>query len=400
MPGSSSGSPGSSSSWTAAPWRAATCSASCATTAALAAANREDLRRLIALRNRHARRLGYRDYVDLVLRAQEIDQAWLGNILETLARHSLPVYANLIGRLRDGLGVRALTPWDLQFAMRQGFNLPDAYFPADRALERLAATAGALGFDVARLPIRTVVRDIPFGGYNVAVRIPTDTRFLVNPSEGHAFYTTTFHEYGHSLQAVFTSVQWPILKEYEWVLGAHTAAYSEGMAEVMGEFARRPDWLRATAGVPDEEVARYRRELIPAQSAARLFELLCNMRVELAAYAEDGADMAARERELTAQLRLLEFPAEEPPLWEANTWYTTYPVYWQNYILASVIAAQVHEAITEQFGEEASSNAAVAEFLRERFYAAGNALSWWERLRLGTGRELEPWGFLRRLSRE
>ena len=86
------------------------------------------------------------------------------------------------------------------------------------------------------------------------------------------------------------------------------------------------------------------------------------MRVELAAYAEDGADMAARERELTAQLRLLEFPAEEPPLWEANTWYTTYPVYWQNYILASVIAAQVHEAITEQF-----------DFINRRFQTAEDA---------------------------
>ena len=258
--------------------------------------------------------------------------------------------------------------------------------------------AAALGFDAGRLPIRTVVRDIPFGGYNVAVRIPTDTRFLVNPSEGHSFYATTFHEFGHSLQAVFTAVEWPILKEYEWVLGAHTAAYSEGMAEVLGDFTRRPDWLRTAAGLSDDEIENYRRELLPAQTSARLFELLCNLRIELAAYREIGADTAARERELVAEIRMLDFPADEPPQWEANTWYTTYPVYWQNYILASAIAAQVHETLTDQFGPAASSNSRVASFLAERFYAPGNSQPWSERIHRGTGRTLEPDALLRRMS--
>ena len=53
---------------------------------------------------------------------------------------------------------------------------------------------------------------------------------------------------------------------------------------------------------------------------------------------------------------------------------------------------------TEQFGEEASSNAAVAEFLRERFYAAGNTVPWSDRIRHGTGRPLEAGSFLQRLS--
>jgi hypothetical protein len=282
--------------------------------------------------------------------------------------------------------------------MRHGFQLPDTYFPGNEALERLKNTAARLGFPVDSLPIRTLVRDIPFGGYNVAIRIPGDTRFLVNPSEGQAFYSTTFHEYGHSLQAVFTAVQWPILKEYEWVMGAHTAAYSEGMAEVMGEFVRRPDWLRSAAGVPPELVDRYRAELLPAQSVARFFELLLNLRIELAAYSDGAQDIGARERQLTRELRNLEFPEDEPPHWEANTWYTSYPVYWQNYILSVVIAAQVHETLTERFGENASSNPEVAGYLTKNFYAPGNSVSWTRRILQGTGRPLSPAGYLRVLS--
>jgi len=365
---------------------------------ALASANREDLPLLIERRNAKARELGFRDYPDLAFRVQELDQPWLSRTLDGLAAAALPRYAALMESLAGSIGVERLAPWDIQFAMRRGFQLPDSYFPANEALERLKRTARAVGFQVDALPIRTAIRDIPFGGYNVAVRIPGDTRFLVNPSEGQAFYTTTFHEFGHSLQAVFTAVEWPILKEYEWVLGAHTAAYSEGMAEVAGEFARRADWLRSVAGVPPELVDRYRTEFLPAQFAVRLFELLLNMRIELAAYSGSSRDAGERERQLTEEVRLLEFPEEELPHWEANTWYTSYPVYWQNYILSGLIAAQVHETLTERFGENASSNPEVADCLKENFYAPGNSIPWTQRIVRGTGRSLRPDAYSRILA--
>jgi oligoendopeptidase F len=366
-------------------------------TSTLAGANRAALLRLIELRNHHARQLGYRDYFDLVLKVQEVDETWLRRTLDHLAAAAQPHYHNLIESLRRKAGVPQLAPWDVAFAMRQGFQLPDSYFPADKALDRLRITAQNLGFAVDRLPIRTLIRDIPFGGYNVAVRIPDDTRFLVNPSEGHGFYTTTFHEYGHSLQAVSTRTTWPILKEYEWATGGHNPAYSEGMAEVMGEFARRPDWLKAVARMPDAEVERYKNQLLPAQMVLRFFDLLLNMRIEWAAYAGEAQDMGAVERELTREVRGLDFPPDDPPQWEANTWYTTYPVYWHNYILASVIATQVHDTITARFGPEASLHPEVADYLREHFYASGNSVTWTERIIRGTGTPLGTDAYLRRL---
>jgi len=364
-------------------------------TAALAAANREDLRRLIALRNQKSRELGYRDYVDLALQLQEMDEHWLLSLLDRVTRAIRPLYSALVAALAERLGVRSLAPWDVHYAMRQGYQLPDDYFPGEKALERLYATARAFGFAVDSLPIRTLVRDIPFGGYNVAVRIPSDTRFLVNPSEGQSFHATTFHEYGHSLQAVFTAVEWPILKEYEWVMGAHTGAYSEGMAEVIGDFTRRADWLRRVAEVPDQDIEQYISRMLPAQMALRFHDLLLNFRVELAAYSESVEDTGVLERRLTREIRLIEFPEADAPLWEANTWYTSYPIYWQNYILASIVAAQIHDSITERCGRDVCGNPAVAEYLRHAFYAHGNSIPWHERILRGTGHPLDADAYLR-----
>jgi oligoendopeptidase F len=362
--------------------------------AALAEQNREDLGRLIDFRNNAARKLGYRDYVDFQLRLQDIDEADLHALLSQIEEKAIVPYRNLVGELSGSIGVTRLAPWDVSYAMRKGFQFDDRHFPAAEALDRLHATARSLGFDVESLPIRTLVKDIPFGGYNVAVRIPEDTRFLVNPSEGQGFYTTTFHEFGHSLQAVFTATPWPILKEYEWVLGAHAPCYSEGMAEVMGQFARRMDWLLSRTSVSEREVSEYRSRYLPAQMLVRFFDLLLNFRIELQAYSKEGREMAEVERELTEGTRLLEYPLEESPQWEANTWYTSYPVYWQNYILASVIASQVHEALDRRIGPEAASNPGVKEYLASHFFSPGNSISWSERIRRGTGSPLSPQAYL------
>jgi hypothetical protein len=69
-----------------------------------------------------------------------------------------------------------------------------------------------------------------------------------------------------------------------------------------------------------------------------------------------------------------------------------------NYILASVIAAQAHETITARFGAEASSHPAVADYLREDFYANGNAVTWTDRIVRGTGVPLSTDAYLRKLS--
>src|SRR5205814_6415431 len=123
--------------------------------------------------------------------------------------------------------------------------------------------------------------------------------------------------------------------------------------------------------------------LLPAQMSARLFDLLLNMRVELAAYAGEE-DMAACERRLMREVRLLEIPAEDPPQWEANTWYTSYPVYWHNYILAALIAAQVHETITQRFGSAA--NPEDSRYLQKSYYVSANAVPRMNRNKNGTGK--------------
>ena len=90
-----------------------------------------------------------------------------------------------------------------------------------------------------------------------AVRIPTDSRFLVNPTRGKGFYATAFHEYGHSLKAVNIDVGYPILRGYEWIPGAQCAAYEEGVAELHAEFTEDSAWIADYSATPRHVVEEY-----------------------------------------------------------------------------------------------------------------------------------------------
>jgi peptidyl-dipeptidase A len=82
------------------------------------------VRRLVHLRNREARRLGYRDYYALSLTLQELDEARLFALLDDLKAKTDPLWDRYKGQLdeqlaaRFGVPVAALRPW----------HYPDPFF--------------------------------------------------------------------------------------------------------------------------------------------------------------------------------------------------------------------------------------------------------------------------------
>ena len=87
-----------------------------------------------------------------------------------------------------------------------------------------------------------------------------------------------------------------------------------------------------------------------------------------------------------------------PSTFAASIWYTSYPCYYQNYILAAMIATQVHEALVNKFGEEIISNPNISAWLTKSFYEQGELIEWSEKIREATGKGLETGAYLRKLG--
>ncbi len=363
----------------------------------LSAVTAPDLIRLVKMRNARAVALGFPNYYSLALDLQAINEEWLLATLNALEEQTRPAFEDFLASSEKRLRLRSFGPWDFDYALRETASLPDKYFPPESVFAVIHEFQKGIGFDVDTLPIKEVVKDIPYGGLSLAIRIPTDSRFLVNPTKGKGFYGVAFHEYGHSLKAVNTHVDFPILKGYEWIPGAQCAAYEEGIADMHGEFTDDSLWLsRFTTAKPKQIEKYFKGRGIP--TLFRMRRLLKDFFIEYEMYKNPDQDMAALERRMIAKYLLVDVDSTEPPQYAASIWYTSYPCYYQNYVLAGMIATQLQEALSSKFGDDKISNPRVAAWMINRLYSSGETQEWTERIRAATGKSLEPGAYLRKMD--
>lgn len=363
----------------------------------LSAEAKDDLLNLIKQRNALARQFGFDNYYSLSLYLHAIDEGWLLETLTTIEERTRPAFQTFINTSRKKLRIHQFRPWDFDFALRHAVSLPDRYFPPDSVFTVIHRFEHAIGFPVDSLPIKEYIKDIPYGGLSLAITIPTDSRLLVGPTAGKGFYEVAFHEYGHSLQAVYTRVSEPILKGYEWIPGAQCAAYAEGVAEFHKEFTNEKAWLATYTKAKPREIEKYLAGRgIPLLYRAR--RLLKDFFLEYQLYRNPEQDADSLEREMYKKYLLVEMEEEDPHLFAANLWYTAYPCYVQNYILAGMIATQLQEALDARFGGHKFTNTEVAAWIIENLYADGELYEWPERIRNATGKTLETGAYLRKMG--
>lgn len=352
---------------------------------------------LVKLRNTKAAALGYPHYYSLSLDLQAIDEEWLIRTLNALEAQTRAAMRGFIENSSAEMRLKKFHAWDFDVSLKHAASLPDEYFPSDSVFSVIHRFERAIGFPVDSLPIREVVRDIPYGGLSLGIRIPTDSRFLVNPTRGKGFYGVAFHEYGHSLKAVNTSVTHPILKGYEWIPGAQCAAYEEGVAELHAEFTEDTIWLGGYSRAP----AKVLREYLAGRNLPalhRLRRLMKDFFFEYEMYKNPDQDLALLERTMYQKYLLVTPEEDEPHAYASSIWYASYPCYYQNYILSGMISTQLQEALTNKFGRNKFTDPGVAAWMIQHLYRDGETEEWTERVRRATGKSLETGAYLRKLA--
>jgi hypothetical protein len=334
------------------------------------------LRQLMHLRNSRAREAGYGGYVDLALSQAGLER----DPVEAILRRLCAATDATFGRLLDG---HRVAPWDVGYLLEGQAAPPADLFPRSEMLPRLDAWALAHGLAGERSGISVHFIDIPYNGLTMAIDPPRDVRVLLNPGDGHLYYKLLWHEYGHALHATGNAQPSHVLRQ-------EPAVFNEAMAESLAFFTLDPEWV-TSLGADPEVILRANLGAwllwLRTRSAHALFEY--------AAYDDPDADLDAAYAAVEA--RYLGARQDPAPRWAANAWFTSYPVYWQNYVLGDVVAAQIHGAMRAQLGRVNGNPESIA-FLREHFWAPGGSVDWQEKLRRATGRPIDPEDLISRLG--
>jgi peptidyl-dipeptidase A len=363
----------------------------------------ESVRELVRLRNKVARDLGFTDYYRMSLELQELTEEWLFERLDELDQ----VTAEPFARWKEGVD-RSLTerfdaaelrPWHyadpfFQHAPPEGRITLDRLFDGASAPDLAHRTFAAWGIDLASVMEASDLypRDLKCQhAFCLDFDRSGDIRILANVVPGERWVEVMLHESGH---AAYDSAIDPDLP---WVLrrAAHTFV-TEAIAILSGDLVRDPEWLIQIAGMPSAEVSEMAQALHDARAAQKLSFvrwglLMCHFERDL--YSDPEVDLDGRWWELVERFQSVSAPPEPPPgAWASKIHLAVAPVYYQNYLLGEMLAAQLRATIKNTSGQ-LIGNSAAGRFLVDRVFRHGQLLRWESLIESATGAPLSPSAF-------
>jgi oligoendopeptidase F len=208
---------------------------------------RERVLKLVRLRRDLARELGAKNYPDLVLTLQDSDIGDMHLLFDLLEEQTSMHFDNYLQHLTAETSLDEIAPWDVSYLFEKK-RLSDKSFPKEGIMPAVREIFGGMGFNIDDLGIDVRFHDIPFGGLCFGIRVPDDVRILANPQNGHSYYLTLFHEFGH---AVYSK-----LIEQKHYAAKHdtSSCFTEGIAVFFSQFAEDREWLVHRKGLSAKQV--------------------------------------------------------------------------------------------------------------------------------------------------
>ena len=355
------------------------------------------LLKLVKLRNKGARSLGFGNYYSMALKLDELDEKELFALFDELERETTPLWKEYKGALdarlakRFGTTPEGLRPWHYADPFFQ--EAPAAEFDLDpfyAGLDVVALTERyfkAVGFDITDMLSRADLYEREGKcqhAFCMSMDRGADVRVLCNVKPNERWMGTMLHEYGHAVYDQHVDRALP------WLLRGHAHILStEASAMLFGRLSKNPVWLREWAGADPaalaaqaDAVSRAVREQLLVQS--RWMMVMVHM--ERALYRDPDQDLRALWWDLVERFQWVRRPeGRHAPDWAAKIHFSIAPVYYHNYQLGEMLASQLQDHLLkvvlgggDRVWERYVRSPEVADFLIPNYYAPGRTYDWRE----------------------
>lgn len=343
--------------------------------------------KLIQLRNKKAVELGFDNYVHLTFEVNGLGYEWFKNFVIQMDSLSINAYKSLVEKTKEK---RNLKKFDQRNAYRLyvqfNRNTESRNVKEEEMIPLVKESLANIGINYSELPAKLAEKELPpgVGGQGLMINIPNDFRAVMTLGME---ISTWMHEMGHGLHGLFNSIDETILEGYEWIPGNANTTFAEGMAETSAWITRNPEWQKKYTKLTKEEIAE-KRALVHESVPAYIRFSLYNFMLETELYLNPEKSYEEIQTYLAKKYLLIE-TEEIRTRGLNNIIYVSYPLYLQNYLIADMIASQVHTALKEKFGENYVFSKEVGPYLIKNFYSKGEYYNWNERMIQGTGKPLD-----------
>jgi peptidyl-dipeptidase A len=374
---------------------------------------KDDLVKLVHLRNRAAVSLGYENYYSMSMDLSEQDEKEIVSLFQELEELTHDPFKNLKAEIDERLSSRfkikadEIRPWHYEDPFfQEGPRIYDvdlgAYYSSHDILGLVRCFYESIGLEVDEILSKSDLYEKPGKdqhAYCTDIDRKGDIRILANIKNDETWTGTMLHELGHAVHDRHIDLNLPYLLRQE----AHIFT-TEAIAMLFGRLSKDPDWIRDMLGIPDEE-----REKIAADLAKslRLHQLVFTrwsqvmLHFERQLYLDPDQNLNQLWWDLVHEFQMLT-PPHNPdfPYWAAKTHIVTAPVYYHNYLLGEVLASQLSRYIQREVLPDGASRSlvghtAVGDYLKQSVFAPGARYRWDALIVNATGEELSPKYFVR-----
>ena len=362
----------------------------------------KDLLELIKKRNEAARLLGYDNHHQAGFELQELDRDEVFALFNQLIEQSDDAYRamkqELDERLAEQFGItpEEIRPWHyvdpfFQEAPPSDVTNLDRFYKGKDLVQLTTDTFASMGIEIDDLYAKSDLfpreKKNPTA-FCTDIDRAGDVRVLCNLAEDAYWMETNLHEFGHAAYFKYIDANLP----FELRTPSHTLT-TESIAMLFGKMGKDPRWLKRFLQIDDETIANLTPELLKFQQAQMLISarwMITFVFFEKELYENPDQDLNALWWKIVSEVQLVTPPENRNnPDWAAKIHFTLAPVYYQNYLLGELMAAQLLRHIETTISKEVFTKEA-GELLIEEFFKPGTLYNWNEKIRRVTGEKLNP----------
>ncbi|MGD8785954.1 MAG: M2 family metallopeptidase [Phycisphaerales bacterium] len=370
----------------------------------------KDIVKLVKLRNKAARKLGFDNFHTLSLATAEQDVEELDRIFEQLYELTNEPFAELKADLdrilaaKYNIAVTELMPWHYHDPFFQEtpmvYDLDLDVYYEDKDIKELAAKF----YSGIGLPVGDILNNSDLyekegknpHAFCTDIDKEGDVRILCNLKNNETWMETILHELGHAVYDKYHDPEVPYLLREP----AHIFT-TEAIAMFFGRLSRNPEWMQQMLELSEQQRAEIEKvsgkyaqlkQLIFARWAMVMYDF------EKRLYANPDQNLNRLWWQTVKKYQLVNKPrGRNQPDWAAKIHFAIAPCYYHNYMLGELLASQLHNHIVHEVLKlESDENVSyvgqkqAGDFLAKNVLEAGALYHWNEMIERATGEQLKP----------
>jgi peptidyl-dipeptidase A len=362
----------------------------------------KDLLELVRKRNEAARLLGYDDHHQMGFVLQELDRNEVFSIFNDLLNQSDKEYRLMKQELdkrlatQFGIDVADIRPWHyaepfFQKAPASNSTNLDHYFKGKDLNQLTLDTFNAMDINIANLFEKSDLfprkKKNPTA-FCIDIDRKGDVRVLCNLMESAYWMDTNLHEFGHAAYFKFVDSDLPFILRNS----SHTLT-TEAIAMMFGKMGTDPRWLSKFLKLDDNTIERLTPELEKHQRLQMLISarwIITFVFFEKELYENPDQDLNELWWKMVKDIQLVTPPeSTDNPDWAAKIHFTLASVYYQNYLLGELMAAQLLSYIENSISPEFFTKR-TGEMLINQYFKPGALYNWNDKIKRITGEKLNP----------